>query len=156
MDFLASPRWLAARLATVAKGILSPLRLGVRGVVLDGDGRVLLVRHTYVSGWYLPGGGVEAGETAAAALARELSEESGVELLGAPRLHGFFFNPKASRRDYVACYVVREFRVTPIGPNFEIVEARFFSTDALPEDTSPATRARLAEVLTGASVPDVW
>lgn len=156
MDLLAVPRRLAARLATLAKGIRSPLRLGVRGLVLGGDGRVLLVRHTYVSGWYLPGGGVEAGETAAAALARELSEESGVELLGAPRLHGLFFNPKASRRDYVACYVVRDFRVTPIGPNFEIVDARFFPADAVPEDTSPATRARLAEVLTGASVPDVW
>lgn len=156
MDLLAVPRRLAARLATLAKGIRSPPRLGVRGLVLDGDGRVLLVRHTYVSGWYLPGGGVEAGETAAAALARELSEESGVELLGAPRLHGLFFNPKASRRDYVACYVVRDFRVTPIGPNFEIVDARFFPADAVPEDTSPATRARLAEVLTGASVPDVW
>ncbi|MGB7125908.1 MAG: NUDIX domain-containing protein [Methylovirgula sp.] len=156
MDFFAALRGLAARCAAHARGFLAPRRLGVRGLILDSEGWVLLVRHTYVSGWYLPGGGVEAGESAVGALRRELYEEGGVELLGAPRLHGLFFNPKASRRDYVACYVVRDFRVTPTQPNFEIAEARFFPVNAVPEDTSPATRARLAEVLTGTSVPDVW
>ena len=156
MDFFAALRGLTARCAARARSFLAPRRLGVRGLILDFGGWVLLVRHTYVSGWYLPGGGVEAGELAVGALRRELYEEGGVELLGAPRLHGLFFNPKASRCDYVACYVVRDFRVTPAQPNFEIAEARFFPVNAVPEDTSPATRARLAEVLTGTSVPDVW
>src|SRR5204862_515613 len=46
------------------------MTLGVRGVALDGAGRVALVRHTYVSGWHLPGGGVERGETARDAMVR--------------------------------------------------------------------------------------
>jgi ADP-ribose pyrophosphatase YjhB (NUDIX family) len=38
------------------------MTLGVRGVATDGEGRVLLVKHTYViAGWWLPGGGVEQG-----------------------------------------------------------------------------------------------
>ncbi|MGB8276738.1 MAG: NUDIX domain-containing protein [Methylovirgula sp.] len=153
-------RWLA-RLAGQAKTLARPLRLGVRGLVVDRrDGRadhVLLVRHTYVAGWYLPGGGVEAGESAPAALARELAEETGVEILGAPLLHGFFFNPIDSRRDHVACYVIADFRCRPAHvPDLEIAEARFFPIDALPVNATRATRARIDEVLRGAPVSELW
>lgn len=156
MDLAAYLRRLAALGAERAKGRIRPLRLGVRALVIEPEARVLLVRHTYVSGWYLPGGGVEAGKSTEAALARELREEAGIELLARPLLHGLFFNPKGSRRDHVACYVVRDFRVTPTRPNFEIAEARFFSADALPEDTSTATRARLTEVLSNAPASEIW
>jgi ADP-ribose pyrophosphatase YjhB (NUDIX family) len=156
MDLAADLRRLTAQGAERAKGLLWPLRLGVRALVIDPQQGLLLVRHTYVAGWYLPGGGVEAGESAEAAVARELSEEAGVELLARPHFHALFFNPKASRRDHIACYVVRDFRIVPTQPNFEIAEARFFPADALPENTSPATRARLAEVLNKSPVSEIW
>ena len=60
------------------------MTLGVRAVVLDGDNRVFLVRHSYVSGWHLPGGGVEVGETFREALRRELAEEGRIELTATP------------------------------------------------------------------------
>jgi ADP-ribose pyrophosphatase YjhB (NUDIX family) len=131
--------------------------LGVRGLVIDGDGRVLLVRHTYVYGWQLPGGGVETGETMLAALARELREEGNVGLTGAPVLHGVYFNRQASRRDHVALFIVREFeqRGAPV-PNFEIAECGFFARDNLPAETTQGTRRRLAEVFDGAPVSEVW
>src|SRR6185437_4117200 len=83
---------LLARIAGRAMRLLPHSHLGVRGLVVDrrdgGTDHVLLVRHTYVDGWYLPGGGIEAGESAQTALARELIEETGVEILGLPLLHG--------------------------------------------------------------------
>src|SRR6266545_2755915 len=76
------------------------MTLGVRALVIDREGRVFLVKHSYVSGWHLPGGGVEAGETLTEALARELREEGNIELSAPPRLHQVFFNDRDSRRDH--------------------------------------------------------
>src|SRR6187200_446523 len=39
------------------------MSLGVRALVRDENGRILLIRHSYAPGWLLPGGGVERGET---------------------------------------------------------------------------------------------
>src|ERR1700694_4186611 len=85
------------------------MTLGVRAVVLDSDNRVFLVKHSYVVGWHLPGGGVEVGETFRDALRRELAEEGRIELSGEPVLLGIFFNSHVSRRDHVAVYLVRQF-----------------------------------------------
>ena len=131
--------------------------LGARAMVIDGQGRVFLVKHSYVAGWHLPGGGVETGETFLKALTRELAEEGNIAMTAPPVLHGVFFNQRASRRDHVALYVVREFRQDiPPQPNYEIIEHGFFAPDALPDGTSRATHARIAEVLDGAAVSEVW
>ena len=133
------------------------MTLGVRGVVLDGDDKVFLVRHSYVAGWHLPGGGVEVGETFLEALTRELSEEGRIELTGKPVLHGLFFNGHVSRRDHVAVYVVRQFRQDrPPKPNHEIVECGFYDAGALPAETTRGTRLRIAEVLEGAVPIATW
>jgi 8-oxo-dGTP pyrophosphatase MutT (NUDIX family) len=131
--------------------------LGARAMVIDGTGRIFLIKHSYVDGWHMPGGGVETGETLLTALARELAEEGNIQLTAPPRLHGVFFNRRTSRRDHVALYIVREFRQdAPPQPNHEIIEHGFFALDALPDDTSRATRARIAEVLGGAAVSEWW
>jgi ADP-ribose pyrophosphatase YjhB (NUDIX family) len=133
------------------------MTLGVRALVIDEEGRIFLVKHSYVSGWHLPGGGVEAGETLAEALSRELREEGNIEITAPPRLHGLFFNDRASRRDHVAVFVVRAFRqsTAPV-PDREIVAHGFFAADGLPNDTTAATRARIIEVLGGAPVSERW
>ena len=151
------PARLATRLAHLWFLLARPMTLGVRGLVIDERGRALLVKHGYVPGWHLPGGGVEVGETFEAALARELAEEGNIVITGVPALHGMFFNSRISRRDHVALYIVREFRLdgAPV-PNHEIVEHGFFALDALPADTTRATRARIAEVFSGATVSELW
>jgi 8-oxo-dGTP pyrophosphatase MutT (NUDIX family) len=134
-----------------------PATLGARAVVIDAQGRIFLIKHSYVDGWHLPGGGVETGETLMEALTRELIEEGNILLTAPPRLHGIFHNSRVSRRDHVAVYVVRDFRQdSPPRPNREIVAHGFYAPDALPADISRATRARIAEVLDGAPLSELW
>jgi 8-oxo-dGTP pyrophosphatase MutT (NUDIX family) len=133
------------------------MTLGVRGVVLDGNDKVFLVKHSYVTGWHLPGGGVEVGETFLEALRRELVEEGRIELTGEPVLHSLFFNGHVSRRDHVAVYIVRQFRQDRLPePNREIVECGFYAAGALPAETTRGTRLRIAEVLDGAAPIPTW
>ena len=133
------------------------LTLGVRALVIDGEGRIFLVKHSYVSGWHLPGGGVEVGETLFDALARELMEEGRIELTGEPQLHGVFLNSYASRRDHVAVYVIRQFRQQTLPePNREIVACGFFDAAALPADTTAGTRRRIAELLENREIIATW
>lgn len=134
-----------------------PVTLGVRAVVVDGTGRVFLVKHSYVDGWHFPGGGVEAGESVPTALARELAEEGNIRLNGPPQLYSVYFNARISRRDHVVLFIVRDFHQDKVPePNREIVEHGFFALDALPPDTSRATRARLDEIFKGVSVSEAW
>ena len=106
----------------------------------------------------MPGGGVEAGESVHEALQREIGEETGAVLSGAPELFGLYRNAPVHRRDHVALFVCRDWHqpVQPRLPNVEIVDCRLFAVTDLPPDTTTATRNRLSEILSGKSVAPDW
>ena len=147
---------LVARALHLGWRFTRPLTGGARGMVLEG-GRVLLVRHTYVSGWHLPGGGVEAGETFEKALGRELEEEAAVTLAERPQLFGLYHNVTgATRRDHVALYVARAFTRRPFEPTREIAEVALHPVADLPDGTTDAVRARVREVMEGLPPAPRW
>ena len=149
---------LRARLFHTYFLIRRPMTLGARALIHDrARGSVFLIRHTYVPGWQLPGGGVEPGETVPEALEREVREECAIGLAGPAELRSVHFNIQSSRRDHVLFYLVSDFRVIAAKmPDREIAEAGFFPLDRLPDNTTPATRRRLAEVFDGAAVSPYW
>ena len=135
-----------------------PMTLGVRAMVVnEADNSVFLVRHTYVPGWYMPGGGVERGQTLRQALAMELAEEGNIFLTCEPELFGVYFNAGSSVRDHVALFICRSWQQpSPRLPDREISEAGFFPLAALPEGTSESTRRRIGEVMSGARAEELW
>jgi ADP-ribose pyrophosphatase YjhB (NUDIX family) len=132
------------------------MTLGVRGVAVDSGGRVLLVKHTYLHGWWLPGGGVERGQTCEDALAREMREEAGVILEGRPVLLSVHSNERFFRGDHVLVYRIDRFTLTDRTSHGEIAEVGWFDPAALPEDVHRATRDRLAEIFGGADPATSW
>jgi 8-oxo-dGTP pyrophosphatase MutT (NUDIX family) len=124
--------------------VYHPVTLGVR-VMLVRDGEVLLVRHTYRPGWFLPGGGIHRRESLERAARREAHEEAGATAEDM-RLLGIYSNFGDSKSDHVAVYVSTAFTLSGEHDD-EIAEVRWFPLDALPVDVSPGTYDRIAEWL---------
>ena len=145
---------LLTSLFLTAKGLGAPVALGVAAAIYDDQGRVLLVRQSYMPGWRLPAGGVARGEAPEAALAREMTEEVGLTG-GAFRLASIH-----SRRAGWFTNVVLLFTVTGgavnFRPNFEVREILFADPKAPPPGTSPATLRRLLELTGGAPPSPDW
>jgi ADP-ribose pyrophosphatase YjhB (NUDIX family) len=137
--------WNLAKRYWRARGMRT---LGVRGLVVDGEGRVALVLHTYSDQWYFPGGGVKRNESFGQALTRELSEEIGLSEFRIERVLGVYHNTRELKDDHVIVFVART--TTPSPPiraadPLEIQEAGWFALNCLPEALSPATARRIAE-----------
>jgi ADP-ribose pyrophosphatase YjhB (NUDIX family) len=145
---------LALALRRIYYRTVRPLTVGVRALVLEGD-KALFVRHTYMEGWYFPGGGVEKEETLEEALRRELMEEVGLTFAGAPALMGAYSNFRDFKSDHVLFFRVPDWRMTP-NPNAEIAEQGFFPLEAPPPGTSPGTLRRLAEITGKAPLSPRW
>jgi ADP-ribose pyrophosphatase YjhB (NUDIX family) len=124
---------------------LAPVSLGVRGLVFDAAGRVLLIKHSYIPDWHFPGGGVEPGETVIEAVTRELAEEGGVRLLEPPRLVGVFHNPHWTRGDHQVFFEAGAWEPCLPRRGVEILAAEFFALHQLPPDTTRSVHDRLAE-----------
>ncbi len=135
-----------------------PMTLGVRAVVENAEGRVFMVRHTYIDGWFLPGGGVEHGEPATEALRRELIEEGGIDLKAEPVVFGFYSNHHSFRNDHIVLYRVpwgswEQVAATSAG---EIAETAWVDPLDPPAGTTRGNRLRLDEIYRSVPVSPFW
>ncbi len=130
--------------------LFRPLRVGVRVLMLK-DGRVWLVRHTYITGWFLPGGGPKRGETLEQAARREAFEETGAQL-GDVTLMGVYTSFIQWKTDHTTVFLCRDFTISG-KPDHEIAEVHAYPLDKLPDDVFSSHRLRLDELRTGRDVP---
>ena len=116
-----------------------PTLAGCRVLALDAQGRVLLVRHSYGPNlWMPPGGGLDGDEDPALAGIRELGEELGCVLRNAQVVETILdsFHGAGNRVHVVLGIAEGE----PRPDRREVVAARFFALDDLPEDMSAGLR----------------
>ena len=133
------------------------MTIGVRAVIRSEDGKFLLVRHTYTTGWHFPGGGVEPNETVEEALAKEIRQETGLQLVGSPRLHGIYFNSLISKRDHVLTYLCEtEGQLPPASPSIEIAGLGYYGIEELPSGIDEGTERRLKEIIEGQERTKHW
>lgn len=111
----------------------------------------MLVRQTYLPGWFMPGGGLKRGETLDQAARREAYEETGAEL-GEIRLMGAYTSFKDWKTDHNLVFVCEDFKITG-QPDGEIAEIQSFPLNALPEGLWPGHVRRLEEYKAGKPNP---
>jgi ADP-ribose pyrophosphatase YjhB (NUDIX family) len=116
-------------------------RVGTGVVVMDDRGRVLLLNHVFhpVFPWDVPGGWLNRNEDPAVGALRELWEETGItaELGPVVRLK------KEDYPDHLGIAFLAFANPQPMHLSNEILEARWFEPDALPEKLVPFSRAAI-------------
>jgi 8-oxo-dGTP pyrophosphatase MutT (NUDIX family) len=130
-------------LKIAAQALLSPVAYAACALIVR-DGKVLLVRHSYVPGWLLPGGGVERGEAAEHAVIREMTEEIGLVRAAPPVLFGLYSRKTGWATNVIVLYRLDDAEFTFM-PNFEIREIQFADPLDPPDGTPLSVRNRLKE-----------
>ncbi len=145
----------ATFLRRIIQRMLRIKSIGVRTLVLNEQGQVLLVRHTYAPGWHLPGGGVNAKETPKQAALREAYEEAGIKTQGEPALMGVYYHTVRGADDYVVLYVIHSFVQDDVHSP-EIAEYCWADAHRLPAGTTASTERRLQEYFDATPIAENW
>lgn len=137
------------------QSIMGIRTFGARVVVINEKGELLLVKHTYFSGWHFPGGGVEKGESPREAAIREVREEAGIIAKESPSIFDCYLNKMMGVDDIVSLYILKNFECQSFKSS-EILEAKWFALENLPTDLSGATKRRIHEVFYNQKKIEKW
>jgi 8-oxo-dGTP diphosphatase len=128
-------------------------RVTVDAVVRDDSGAVLLIkRRNPPLGWALPGGFVDVGETLESAVARELTEETGLSVRSLRQFHTYSDPARDPRHHTVSTVFLVEASGIPTA-NDDALDAAFFSPHALPQPVVFDHARIIAEVVRGYATP---
>lgn len=131
--------------------------LGVRVLLVFRKSKVVLVKHTYQDGWWLPGGGVEHGHTLTETARKEIKEETGLVLGDDLRLLSMHLNKLVSNRDHIATFLATiDSDEMLSSSSAEISQVQLFDMHNLPSDVDAGSKRRIQEHLTSSSPSLYW
>lgn len=144
-------RWRLATLPSFALGCFKPV--GAAAVILDLQGRVLLVKHNYGRlNWELPGGAAEPHESAVDTVLREVREETGLRVQ-AERLAAVYYEPRIDMHHFLFVCRPLDAAAVPRADPAETTDCGFWPPDALPRPISDFTVRRIQDAASGAGSP---
>lgn len=146
---------VALKLRRLYWWFVRPVTRGVRAILVNEQGKILLVRHTYGEGWFLPGGKTGRNEKDEDALKRELREELGIHSISKIQKFGEYENTQEYKKDTVVIFVIQSFTMDK-KHHFEIDASNFFDPLTLPKGTSPGTKRRIEEWLGQRKIESTW
>jgi 8-oxo-dGTP pyrophosphatase MutT (NUDIX family) len=120
-----------------------PRTVGVHGIPVTPEGKIVLVTLSYAKGWRLPGGGRKADEDAREAILRELREEIGLTAHTSIELVGDFTHRPDFRRGEASLFIVQGVQYQRRW-SLEVAKTGEFELDALPLGTAQITHKLLA------------
>jgi ADP-ribose pyrophosphatase YjhB (NUDIX family) len=114
---------------------------GVRAMIFNPQGEILLQRRTDMPRWCLPSGSVELDETALDALKREVAEETSLVVLEAEPM-GLYAGPTQKfaypNGDEIHCFsiafIVNQWESVPQADGIEGSDLQFFTLSHLPSE----------------------
>jgi 8-oxo-dGTP diphosphatase len=117
---------------------------GVRALILDGRGSLLLEKQTHFGSWALPHGCIDLGESAVDALRREVKEETGLVVLEAVPF-GIYTDPRFSVvypngdqvQTFTVAFLVKAWEGDLHADGEEVSELGFFPFETLPQPIYP-------------------
>jgi len=123
------PDWYYLR-RTLVWFVTQKFLVGVVGIVLNDDGKILLLKHSYRKEypWGLPSGWLKKGERPSDGISREIFEETGLEVQVKKPLFPKS-DPKWARLDLIFLCVIKD---GEIRLSDEVVSVRFFNVEDLP------------------------
>ncbi len=118
-------------------------KIGVFGVILDKDNRVLLCHRTDRDLWNLPGGGLEKGEAPWEGVVREVKEETGLEV-EVEKMTGVYAKPDQDEISFAFICKITGGKMTLTNESNKIEYFKFID---LPQNTSPKQVERIKDAL---------
>lgn len=125
--------------------VFKPKTYGSRAILFN-QGKILLAKNINSRHWSLPGGRIDKGETPEKCLLRELKEELCLSGIKIDHKLGEYVSNKEGKKDTVHIFVIN-LETQEFDKQWELEEAKWFSLDNLPENTSPATKRRIEEFI---------
>lgn len=137
----------------VRRVVYSKYRLGAAAIITNGQGEVLLVKHSYAQlNWELPGGAADPGESIVETALREVREETGLEVV-AEHVTGIYYESDLDMLCLAFWCTVPDGRFDLRLDNEEISQCAFWPADNLPKPISDYTIRRIQDALSGAKYP---